>query len=298
VNRLDTFNAHRERLFGIAYRMLGSVHDAEDLLQEAYLRWERQPADDIGNPRAFLSTMVTRMSIDHLRSARVRREQYVGDWLPEPLVDQATAPDTLALAESLSTAFLLLLERLNPTERAAFLLRDVFDFSYDEVARTLEKSEANCRQIVRRARERVQTPRPRFAADQDAHQTLLRTFMDATQAGELEPLIAFLTEDAILRSDHGGKAQAARRTLRGARNIGKFFLGISRKFLPDDRSMRFTTLNGRPGAIAYSGARPETAFMADIADGKIQVIYVIRNPDKLRHLPGPESSDHSTCREV
>lgn len=287
MNHLDIFNAHRERLFGIAYRMLGSVHDAEDIVQEAYIRWKRGGGDAVDNPGAFLSTMVTRMSIDVLRSARKRREEYVGDWLPEPLASGPSAKDNVALAESLSTAFLLLLERLSPVERAALLLREVFDYPYPEVAGILGKTEANCRQIVRRARERVQVPKTRFAASNAASEQLLESFMAATRGGELEPLMAFLAEDATLRSDHGGKAAAARRTLYGARNIAKFFLGITRRFLPEDFSMRLTTINGAPGVITYAGTRPDTAFSIDAVDGKIHAIYVIRNPDKLQRLPGP-----------
>jgi len=286
VNRLAIFNAHRDRLFGIAYRMLGSVHDAEDIVQEAYIRWE-QGGEYVRNPAAFLSTMVTRMSIDVLRSARKRREEYVGDWLPEPLAATSSALENAELAESLSTAFLLLLERLNPVERAALLLREVFDYPYPEVADILGKSEANCRQIVRRARERVQVPKTRFSPANAASEQLLQRFMDATQRGELEPLMAFLAEDATLRSDHGGKATAARRTLYGARNIAKFFLGVTKRFLPEDYSARFTTINGAPGVIAYAGNRPDTAFSVEVREGKIHAIYVIRNPDKLQRLPGP-----------
>ena len=289
MTALETFTAHRERLFGIAYRMLGSVHDAEDLLQEAYIRWERAGGDAVENPRAFLCTMVTRMSIDALRSARRQRESYVGDWLPEPLAAEALPSETAALADSLSTAFLLLLERLSPPERAALLLREVFGYAYPEVAEVLGKTEANCRQLVRRARARARVPHGRFTPDPAEHAQLLANFMAATRGGDPDVLLAFLAEGATLRSDHGGKASAARRPLHGARNIAKFFAGIMRRFVPDDFSTRITTINGAAGVIAYAGGQPITAFTFDIEDGTITAIYVIRNPDKLRHLP-PEGS--------
>lgn len=285
MTALETFTAHRERLFGIAYRMLGSVHDAEDLLQEAYIRWERAGGDTVENPRAFLCTMVTRMSIDALRSARRQRETYVGDWLPEPLSAEALPSETAALADSLSTAFLLLLERLSPSERAALLLRDVFGHAYPELAEVLGKNEANCRQLVRRARARARVPRGRFTPDPAEHARLLASFMTATRGGGPDVLMAFLAESATLRSDHGGKAAAARRTLHGARNIAKFFAGIMRRFVPEDFSTRITTINGAAGVIAYAGREPITAFTFDIEGGTITAIYVIRNPDKLRHLP-------------
>jgi RNA polymerase sigma-70 factor (ECF subfamily) len=232
--------------------------------------------------------MVTRMSIDLLRSARKQRETYVGEWLPEPLAtEEVSAPENIALAESLSTAFLLMLERLSPVERAAFLLREVFDYDYPEVADVIGKSEDNCRQIVRRAKERVQAPALRFEAREDARDALLNTFMSAVRDGELQVLVSLLAGDAALYSDHGGKASAARRTIRGADKIARFFIGVDTRFRPPHFSYRFTWLNGAPGIIVYSGTRAETAFSVEIEDGKIQAFYVTRNPDKLAHLPGP-----------
>lgn len=295
LDHLETFNACRKLLFGIAYRMLGSVHDAEDIVQDAYIRWERVDHTTVENPQAFLCTMVTRMSIDLLRSARKQRETYVGAWLPEPLATEGVpALDNVALAESLSTAFLLMLERLNPVERAAFLLREVFDYEYPEVAGIIGKSEDNCRQIVRRAKERVQAPALRFEAREDARDTLLSSFMSAVRDGEVHVLVNLLAGDAALYSDHGGKATAARRTIHGADKIARFFIGVDTRFRPADFSYRFTWLNGAPGVIVYSGARAETAFSVEIEDGKIRAFYVTRNPDKLAHLPGPVGTDART----
>ena len=295
LDPLVTFNSRRKLLFGIAYRMLGSVHDAEDIVQEAYIRWERVDHATVENPQAFLCTMVTRMSIDLLRSARKQRETYVGEWLPEPLAtEEVSAPENIALAESLSTAFLLMLERLNPVERAAFLLREVFDYDYPEVAGVIGKSEDNCRQIVRRAKERVQAPALRFEAREDARDALLNSFMSAVRDGELKVLVTLLAGDAALYSDHGGKASAARRTIRGADKIARFFIGVDTRFRPAHFSYRAIWLNGAPGIIVYSGARAETAFSVEIEDGKIRAFYVTRNPDKLAHLPGPVGTDTRT----
>lgn len=288
MDRFTAFDSRRKLLFGIAYRMLGSVHDAEDIVQEAYIRWERVDPAKVDNPQAFLCTMVTRMSIDLLRSARKQRETYVGEWLPEPLAtEEVSAAENVALAESLSTAFLLMLERLNPVERAAFLLREIFDYDYPEVADVIGKSEDNCRQIVRRAKERVQAPTLRFEAQEDARDRLLHAFMSAVQGREVNALVGMLAGDAALYSDHGGKASAARRTIRGADKIARFFVGVDTRFRPAHFSYRFTWLNGAPGVIVYSGERAETAFSVEIEDGKIRAFYVTRNPDKLKRLPGP-----------
>jgi RNA polymerase sigma-70 factor, ECF subfamily len=281
----EHFEECRPRLFAIAYRMLGSVQDAEDIVQEAFLRWSRLDRELVENPQALLCTMVTRMSIDTLRSARKRRETYVGEWLPEPLVNEPLPSDNVALAESLSVAFLVMLERLNPVERAALLLREVFDYDYAAVAVVLEKSESNCRQIVRRARARVRREECRFDPPDDEHAQLLATFLAATQAGEVGELVSMLAEDATLHSDHGGKAQAAKRVIVGADKIARFFVGISTRLMPPDPSVRLVTVNGSPGAITYSGQHPVTVFSVDITAGRIQRVYVVRNPDKLENLP-------------
>ncbi len=284
----EAFNEHRPLLFGIAYRMLGSVADAEDIVQEAYLRWRRADVATVESPRAYLSSIVTRLSIDYLRSARVKREVYVGQWLPEPLVSpKAEATRSLELAESLSTAFLVLLESLSPPERAAFLLRDVFDYEYRDIAACLDKSEANCRQMVKRARERVAGGKPRFEAAPEQYERLALRFMRAVNDGDVATLVESLTEDAALYTDHGGKAAAARRTITSADKVARFLVGVTERFSPDDARSVIQTINGRPGVVVYSRGRAVTAISFDVTDGRIANIYVVRNPDKLGRVPLP-----------
>jgi len=285
MDTFAVFDEHRPYLFGIAYRMLGSVMDAEDVVQDAYLRWEQADRPAIANPRAYLSTIVTRLSIDALRAAQRRRETYIGEWLPEPLVT-ADGPDATAeRAESLSTAFLVLLERLSPQQRAAFLLRDVFGYAYAEMAAMLDTSEPNCRQLVKRARGHMAAGKRRFDSDRAEHQRLLHEFVAAMQTRDYRGLVTLLAEDATFHSDHGGKAAAARRVIRSADKIARFLLGIQERFQPDDFSVRIAALNGRPGIISYAGATPEAAFTFDTDGGRISTIYAVRNPDKLAPLP-------------
>jgi len=284
MDPVDIFAQHRPMLFGIAYRMLGSVMDAEDVVQEAYLRWEGADRAGIESPRAYLGTIVTRLSIDALREAKRRREVYVGEWLPEPLVTARDPRESAELADSLSTAFLVLLESLSPPERAAFLLREVFGYDYAELAQVLEKSEDNCRQMVSRARGRLETKEPRFETSREEQERLLAQFIEATASGNYDALVGVLAEDAAVYSDHGGKAAAAQRTILGADKIARFFLGIQKRFPPADPSIRLVSLNGRPGAILFSGEVPYSAFSFECGPTGIARIYVVRNPDKLRHL--------------
>jgi RNA polymerase sigma-70 factor, ECF subfamily len=274
-------------LFSIAYRMLGSVMDAEDLVQEAYLRWEEARETDVRSPRAYLTTIVTRLAINQLRAARTKRETYIGPWLPEPLVTEDT-PDAVELAESLSMAFLVLLERLAPVERAAFLLHEVFDFEYAEIARVLDKTEANCRQLVARARKRVGSPQARFEADPAQARRLVDQFTAASFAGDLEGLVALLAEDITLWGDGGGKVPgAALKPVRGAAPVARLALGVMERIVPRETVVRPTEINGQPGFVAYVSGRPLSALIFDIRDGRIQTIYAIGNPDKLRSLPIP-----------
>ena len=277
----------RPLLFSIAYRMLGSVGDAEDVVQEAYLRAERAQADGtrIESHRAFLTTVTTRLAIDELRSARARRETYVGPWLPEPLVTEET-PDTVELAESLSMAFLVLLERLSPIERAVFLLHEVFEFEYAEIARMVDKTEVNCRQLLARARRRVGAPGARFKADPAQAQRLTQRFTEASVAGDLDGLVALLAEDITLWADGGGKTPgAALKPVRGATPVARFVLGVMRRFVPAGTTLRPAEINGQPGFIAYVSGRALSALIFDIRDGRIHTIYAIGNPDKLQTLP-------------
>ncbi|MEM9454672.1 MAG: RNA polymerase sigma factor SigJ [Myxococcota bacterium] len=282
---------YRTELFQLAYGMLGSVATAEDIVQEAWFRLER--AESIRNPRAFLRTTVSRLALDELRSAHARRVCYAGPWLPEPLPmdDDATAdPEAhLALAEALSMATLVVLEQLTPAERAAFLLREVFDTEYAEVARLLGRSETASRQLVRRARQHLSAHRPRFDTYRAAHQSLLDAFVHASTTGDLAGLKALLTDDVQLTSDGGGKVVAARKPILGRDRVARFFIGICRK-RPD---VRFAPrpLSQQPGVWMAAPDEPPTAIIFAIADGQITAIYAVRNPQKLAHLV-PDDEDH------
>ncbi len=292
----ESFEPYRRRLLGLAYRMLGSMADAEDAVQETYVRWHSADRGAVSNPRAFLMTTTSRLCLDMLTSARARREEYVGPWLPEPVVDTAAlAPDSrLALAEDLSVALLLTLDRLSPLERAAFLLHDVFDFSFREVARSLERSEAACRQLAARARAQVRATRPRRAAapsgrsgDVDAkHAQLMSVFMTAARSGDLQSLTEVLASDVRVVTDGGGKVAAALNVLEGADRAARFLIGATRKGWRDDFTIRFATINGLPGVIVDGPAGPVQTAAFEIDGGVIQALYVVRNLDKLRHLPG------------
>jgi RNA polymerase sigma-70 factor, ECF subfamily len=287
-SRAAVFASARPFLFSIAYRMLGSVMDAEDLVQDAYLRWQEAPDLDVRSPRAYLTTIVTRLAINHLRSAKTKRETYVGPWLPEPLVTDDT-PDpssALELAESLSMAFLVLLERLSPIERAVFLLHEVFDFEYAEIARIVDKTEPNCRQLLARARKRMGESRVRFEADPAQAKRLTQRFTEASVAGDLDGLLAVLAEDITLWADGGGKAKgAALKPVRGATSVARFVLGIMGRVVPVETILRPARINGQSGFIAYVSGRPLAALILDIQDGRIHTIYAVANPDKLQALP-------------
>jgi RNA polymerase sigma-70 factor (ECF subfamily) len=272
--------------------MIGSVSEAEDIVQEAYLRYHRAQPADVESPKAYLSAVTTRLAIDHLRSARVRREEYVGPWLPEPLLSDEGAGDPSAqaeLADSLSLAFLVLLERLSPVERAAFLLREVFAYPYDEIAEVIGKSEANARQLVTRARRHVDDERPRFEVDREAHEELTDRFLEATQNGDTEGLIELLAEDVYTYTDGGGKAQAPRRTVHGREHVARFMVGIARP----ERGAAAVTLhpvlvNGVPGRVARDAEGNAVAVLTlDVADGLVTAVRIVANPDKLAHLRAP-----------
>jgi RNA polymerase sigma-70 factor (ECF subfamily) len=288
--RTALFTSTRPLLFSIAYRMLGSVADAEDLVQDAYLRWQEVPEADVREPRAYLATIVTRLAINQLRSARNQRETYVGPWLPEPLVtDHASDPsEPVELAESLSMAFLVMLERLSPIERAVLLLRDVFDFEYAEIAHIVDKSEANCRQLLARAKQHVGAAEPRFDVDREQAERLTQHFTEAAGAGDMEGLLTMLAEDITLWADGGGKARGAPlRPVHGADSVARFVVGVVQRFVPAESSMRQVRINGEPGFIVYVSGRPLAAMILHIRDERIQAIYAISNPDKLHAVPEP-----------
>jgi RNA polymerase sigma-70 factor (ECF subfamily) len=275
----------RPRLLGIAYRMLGDVHDAEDLVQEAFLRWQQADRAAVGAPEGWLVAVVTRLAIDRLRRGAAERAVYVGPWLPEPIAtDGRSAPDRSAeLASDLSMAFLVLLERLAPEERAAFLLREVFDTGYDEIARILGKSEAAARQIVHRAKARVRSDRARFAAAPDAQERLLHRFLAALEADDKEALLAVFAPDATFTSDGGGRVPAARNVVVGPERIARCLLGLARKGR-GRVTHRIVRLNDEPALLTYADGRVlgATAFAAD--GERIHAMFRVMNPDKLRHV--------------
>jgi RNA polymerase sigma-70 factor (ECF subfamily) len=286
TTRTEDFERYRSLLFAIAYRMLGSVTDAEDLVQEAYLRWREAPEAEVRSPKSYLSAVVTRLSIDRLRSARVKREEYVGPWLPEPLLsDRAEeGADPIELDESLSMAFLVLLESLNPVERAVFLLREVFDYGYEDISRIVGKSEENCRQIARRARQSVAARRPRFDRSPEQEERLTERFVEACVSGDMEGLIGLLSEDVTLWSDGGGKVAAAPYPIHGPRAVARFLLGVLRT-VPPGFSTRPAQINGDPGVIGYVDGHATSVVALDFEDGRLRGIRIVVNPEKLRALP-------------
>ena len=267
--------------------MLGTVSDAEDMLQETFIRWQRASDGEIRSPRAFLVTIVSRLCINHLQSARVRREEYVGQWLPEPIVtDQGFDPLRMVrVDESLSMAFLVLLERLTPVERAVFLLREVFDYEYGEIASVLGQNEVNCRQILRRARQHVSTMRPRFEAPAEKRTALLERFLQATESGDMDSLLALLSKDVVLHSDGGGKALAVPNVVQGADKVARGVLGGRGRLVPKNLVSRVMQINGQPGIVSYHEGKPFSVVMLEIREERIDAIYVVTNPEKLTHLP-------------
>jgi RNA polymerase sigma-70 factor (TIGR02957 family) len=289
--------AYRPLLFSIAYGMTGSVGDAEDIVQDAFLGLTRarQAGTTIADPKAYLTTSATRLGINYLRSARVRRETYVGDWLPEPVVVTADGPAEHAeLADSLSMAFLVLLEELSPVERAVFMLREVFGYGYPDVARIIGKTEPNCRQIFARARHRIaeggqghdSVPPPARRAEGEE---LARRFFEAAAGGDLDGLLGMLAPDVIFQSDGGGQARAVGRTLAGRQRVTRVVIGVLRRGLALGTSIRLAWINGQPGAVVYDAdGLVVSVIELDVADGIVQAIRSVINPDKLGHI-GPVS---------
>jgi RNA polymerase sigma-70 factor (TIGR02957 family) len=292
------YTQFRPLMFSIAYRMTSSIGDAEDIVQEAFLRLTRALRDGevINSPKAYLATITTRLAISHLRSARVRREAYVGAWLPEPIVEgglaPAAAPDPAERAEmsdSLSMAFLVLLESLSPNERAVFLLHEVFGHNYAEIAEITGKSEANCRQILVRARHHVDEGKPRFEASREQRDEVARRFFEAAGGGDLSGLLQLLAPDVVMIGDGGGKGQALREPTHGSERVARLLLGLYRRAQKDGAYAVPALVNGQPGAVTYDAdGRVAGVFAIDIADGQVQVIRSVVNPDKLQHL-GPTS---------
>jgi RNA polymerase sigma-70 factor (ECF subfamily) len=284
-----TFESHRRHLMGVAYRMLGSVSEAEDVVQEAYIRWHRTDRDTVQNVRAFLTRIVTRLCLDQLKSARRKRETYVGPWLPEPVLDSAdyAADAENDYAHDMSVALMLALERLSPLERAAFILHDVFEVGFDEVGAALGRTAATCRQLSSRAREHLRAERPRFKVSPEDGDRFASAFLKAAQSGDTTDLRSLLAADAVMHSDGGGVKLAAIHAVVGGDKIARFLERIFRKYeAQGERLGRISEINGMPGVITIDpdGTLQTTAL--EIRDGSIVAIYVVRNPQKLAHIDG------------
>ena len=284
--QVETFEDQRRYLFSIAYRLLGTVGDAEDIVQEAFLRWQQARPEEVRSPRAFLATVVVRLCMDELRSARAKREVYVVMWLPEPLVttDREDLTNSLVLRESLSFAFLLMLEKLSPLERAVFVLREVFDYDYSEIAAITDKSESNCRQVFHRARQRLAEQETRFEVTREQQERVTRRFFEVTTSGGVESFAQMLAEDVVSYSDGGGHARvpAGLRPVRSRDRVSRGFFGGLRKFPPD--RARIADVNGQPAIVATLKGKPYGVVLLEVRDGLIQTIYLVVNPDKLEDV--------------
>ncbi|TVQ19818.1 MAG: RNA polymerase sigma-70 factor [Leptolyngbya sp. DLM2.Bin15] len=285
MSDLKTFNQYRPLLFSIAYRMLGTVTDAEDMVQETFLRWQQTAEAQVRSAKTYLSTITTRLCIDYLRSARVQREQYVGPWLPEPMLTQQTSgsTDVVELADTLSTAFLIVLEKLSPLERAVFLLRVVFDYDYDEVGHIVNKTPTYCRQLVHRARQHLTSQRPRFEVAPQRQEQLVEQFLRACQQGDLQGLIKLLAEDITFWSDGGGKVSAALKPVYGAVKVARLLLNIRRRKPPSTRDYP-AEINGQVGMLHFVDHQLSRVYTFDFTSDRIQSIYIVGNPDKLKSL--------------
>ena len=299
MTRGEEFQELRPLLFAIAYRILGSVAEAEDAVQESWLRYESSPTEP-ASTKAFLSAVVTRISIDVLRSARVRREAYVGQWLPEPLLDDPYEDPARSaeLADSVSMAALLLLERLSPLERAVFVLREVFGFGFEQIAVAVGRSPAACRQLAVRARSHMAAGRPRFEADRRERERLAARFFEALRDGDLDGLRQLLAADVQMIGDGGGKAPAFARTVIGADKVARVLASAFPMLVRIDAAMQSHELNGQPGAILRDrDGKVVSTLMLDVLDGQIQTIRAVVNPDKLRHV-GPVADAWAVAREA
>ncbi|MFD0663592.1 RNA polymerase sigma-70 factor [Thermocatellispora tengchongensis] len=277
------FDEHRGRLHAIAYRMLGRVGDAEDVVQDAWLRWSGTDATAVADPEAYLVRVVTRLAIDRLRSAQARRERYVGPWLPEPMVTGPDVAEEVARADTVSTAMLVLLESLSPLERAVFVLREAFGYAYAEIAEMVDRSEASVRQTARRAREHVEHRRVRYDTDRATRDEVTRRFLAAAAGGDLAGLMAVLAPDVTLVSDGGGKAPAPRKAIVGLEPVAWALVTFAGR-MPAEPRTEIVELNGGPGIVVYSGTTPAVALTLHLVDGAVHTIHLISNPDKLTGL--------------
>ncbi|EPH44728.1 RNA polymerase sigma-70 factor [Streptomyces aurantiacus] len=287
----DAFTEHRPLLFTIAYEMLGSAADAEDVLQESYLRWSAVDPDTVEHPRAYLVRVVTRQALNHLRAVRARREEYVGTWLPEPIRTAPDAGEDVVLAESVSMAMMLVLETLNPSERAVFVLHDVFGYTHGEIADSIGKAEVTVRQIAHRARRHVQARRRRFEPASDAKQEVVQRFLRAAATGEVQGLMDLLAPDVVAISDGGGKVVAARKPVVGADDVARFVLGVLRTTSTTRTRVEPATYNGMPAARFLTDGALDWLVAFEIHDGSITGIYGVRNPDKLHRADAVRTLD-------
>lgn len=282
----DLVAAHHGRLFGLAYRMLGIVADAEDVVQEAFTRLAA--AGDVDDPAAWLTTVVANLSIDQLRSARRQRETYVGAWLPEPLLTEDLDPaDVVGATETLTLAFLVVLERLSPLERAVFLLHDVFGYPHDAIAAMLGRSHAAVRQVASRARRHVRADAPRYEVDADRRRAAAEAFVAAVAGGDIDALVDVLAPEVVLTSDGGGKASAARRPLQGPDRVARFLLGLASQAATGGWDLSFTEVNREPGLVVTRAGAVEAVFNLHVVDGRVAAIHAVRNPDKLARWRRP-----------
>ncbi|SDK91906.1 RNA polymerase sigma-70 factor [Arthrobacter sp. ok362] len=280
MGAVNVFEEHRSLLFTIAYEITGTVTDAEDAVQDSYLRWSGVDADAVGNQRAYLAKTVTRQALNSLRTMQRRREDYIGPWLPEPVVTLPDVAEDAVLSDSLSFAMLVVLETLSPDERAVFVLREVFDFPYADIAEATGKSPAAVRQLASRAKAHVRARQPRFEVDAQRQKAVTDRFVSATLGGDVQALMDVLSPGAVLLSDGGGKVTAARKPVIGAENITRFLIGISKTPVPDMR-VELTSLNGMPAIMIYRGAVVELAVIVESNNEHVTGLYLVRNPDKL-----------------
>lgn len=295
----NEFEQHRSALFGLAYRMLGSVMDAEDILQEAFLRWQDVLESEVRSPRAYLMTIVTRLCVDQLRRAHRQREVYVGEWLPEPLLQSSKRdPERLVeLNDSISTAFLVLLETLSPLDRAVFLLHEVFNYTFAEIAALVDKTPANCRQIGHRARQRMLQGRPCFEVEDETVEEVVQKFLSACFGDDASELLALLAPEVTVITDSGGKVSAVRKILVGPDRVTRFFIGVFRRWVPP-LTFTLATANGQSALIGCIDEQPVSVTTFDVRDSKIHAIYQVLNPDKLKGLTcGPDFSENLTDDE-
>jgi RNA polymerase sigma-70 factor (ECF subfamily) len=285
MDALNEFNQHRQALFGLAYRMLGSSMDAEDVLQEAFLNWQEAAHDTIQSSKAYLVKIVTRLAIDHLRLAHVQREQYVGMWLPEPMIQSVESDPSYEseVAETLSTAFLLVLERLSPVDRAVFLLHDVFSYTYPEIGEIIGRNAADVRQIGHRARGYIAQDRPRFTTSYEEAEQVARQFINVMEQGDLTKLFDMVSADVILRGDGGGKVNATREPIFGAEQVVNFLTKVQQTDL-GARTLKLATMNGQPAVIDYREGKVFNVTTFDFKDGRISAIFTVLNPDKLKGI--------------